>query len=235
MSRIAADGSEFTVEGAAPLGSLSWSGITRISGDAFHRQYSIAPAGRHEVIPRKLLPGAREEVRHHRGHDLLLYNGEAQSCLVWAGPHHDAVSWFAGPAPSGDALERVIGVVEFVDAPGGASVRPVAGDSFRQFGTVAIGRCDEAVLMVRSARDALPDLPEWQGLTRDDVEIWRMPVDDGAGDSAPREDSPFGWRYMIAGESALLEVIFVGPSGDVPKMAESDVGSVLENIQARWT
>jgi len=127
--RVAASGDpvELTVPGL--LGRLRWYGSTRFTGARLARQFFLAPAGEHRVIPTKILPGAREVRRSLPGHDAVVFEAadRSDSALVLAGPHNEATIWFGGPAPGDAGLERLLRSFRFTDSADGATLTAVSG------------------------------------------------------------------------------------------------------------
>src|SRR5687768_2588574 len=92
VTRIAASGVTVALTVPAALGVHRWYGSTRFAGPRMARQFFLAPAGEHRVIPTSVLPGARTARRSLRGFDAVLFEAadRSDSALVFAGPHHEA-------------------------------------------------------------------------------------------------------------------------------------------------
>ncbi|RBQ20131.1 hypothetical protein DP939_09930 [Spongiactinospora rosea] len=238
----AADGARVTVDLPAQAGGLEWYGHTRMAGPGLLRAYDLAPAGQHKVIPGKILPGARREVRGRKGYDLVLYEAadRSRSCLVWAGPYNEATTWFAGPAPRSAVLDSITTSVRFRDSRQGATLTPRrgTGPGVRQYGTFVVGMGDRLVVMIRDARAARDGLPEWRGARLGDAEVWKERLDLDPATRAALAGTPFEWRYVYATGTAAYTVVFpTRPGRDETRglAAGTVVDTVLTGIRVRWS
>jgi hypothetical protein len=99
-----------------------------------------------------------------------------------------------------------------------------------------IGRSDHVVLSVREAAEALPSLPEWAGLAVDGGELWRTGRALQPAMAAAVAGTPFAWRYLLAGASAVTDVVLLGPESGRPALPfDADVVvAALSMLTARW-
>ena len=113
--RVAASGDPVEMTLPALLGDFRWYGNTRFTGPRLARQFFLAPAGEHEVIPEKILPGGRQVRRTMRGYDAVVFEAadRSDSALVLAGPYNEATTWFGGPAPTAAGIERLLRTFRF--------------------------------------------------------------------------------------------------------------------------
>lgn len=239
VSRIAPSGAPVELSVPAEFGEHAWFASTRLAGPRTARQFFIAPAGEHRMIPAHILPGARERREPMRGFDAVLFEAadRSDSALVLAGPYHEATTWFGGPAPDPAGLTGLVNSLRFTDSPRGASLTPASDLLLRQSSVTLIGESDRSVLVVRRAVDALPTLPEFAGLPLPGGELWRagrqLP-DDGAAAVA---GTPHEWRYLMAGESAAMDLVLLGPESGRPALdlAEESIVAALGNLTGRWS
>src|SRR3982074_1192734 len=101
VARIAPSGAPVDLTLPTAFGEYGWYGNTRFSGPRMARQFFLAPAGEHRIIPTHVLPGARERRQSMRGFDAVVFEApdRTDSALVLAGPHHEATTWFGGAPP----------------------------------------------------------------------------------------------------------------------------------------
>ncbi|MDF5755726.1 hypothetical protein [Spongiactinospora sp. TRM90649] len=234
-----ADGARVTVDLPPAAGTLRWFGHTRMAGPRLLRAFDLAPVGQHAVIPKKILPGASPRVVTRRGHDLIVYEAadRSNSCLVWAGPYHEATTWFGGPAPRQDVLERITRSVRFRDAPEGANLGPRRGAGIRQYGTIVAGMSKHLIVTIRDAGSAKPGLPEWRGAPLGEAEVWKERLDLDPAHHAALRGTPFEWRYIYATCTAAYTVIFPAHPAAPNIRAQSAgdaVDAVLAGIRVRW-
>jgi hypothetical protein len=239
MTRIAPSGARVSLAVPEVFGPLRWYASTRFSGrPQMARQFFLAPRGQHRAIPTHVLPGARERRVALRGADAVLFEApdRSDSALVLVGPHHEATTWFGGPAPADRGLGALVEAFRFTDDPAGATLVPASDLLLRQAGVTLIGRSERATLIARRAVDALPTLPDWAGLRLPAGELWRADrvLDDGV--SALVTGTVHQWRYLLAGESAALEVVLHGPESGRPPLPLTDdqVLGALAALDARW-
>jgi hypothetical protein len=239
MSRIAPSGARVDLAVPEVVGPLRWYATTRFAGrPQMARQFFLAPRGQHRVIPTHVLPGARERRVALRGADAVLFEApdRSNSALVLVGPHHEATTWFGGPAPADRGLAALLEAFRFTDDPAGATLVPASDLLLRQTGVTLIGRNVRATLVARRAVDALPTLPDWAGLRLPVGELWRADrlLDDGA--SARVAGTVHQWRYVLAGESTALDVVLHGPESGRPRLELTDdqVLAALAALDAHW-
>lgn len=237
VSRVAPSGEPVRLGVPTALGALRWYGNTRFAGPRFARQFFLAPAGEHRAIPAKILPGGRELRRPMRGFDAVVFEAadRSDSALVLVGPFHEATTWFGGPAPDPAGIAAILSALRFTDSAAGASLVPTSDLLVRQSDVMLIGQNRDAVLVVRRASDALPMLPEWAGLALPGGELWRSArsLDDRAALVA---GTPHEWRYLLAGESAALDLVLLGPESGRPAtpLSGDDLVAALGALGARW-
>jgi hypothetical protein len=220
------------------FGPLRWYASTRFTGPRTARQFFLAPRGEHRVIPAHVLPGARERRVALRGADAVLFEAADRSdaALVLVGPHHEATTWFGGPAPAEDGLAALLETFRFTDDPAGATLVPASDLLLRQAGVSLIGRGDRATLVARRAVDALPTLPDWAGLRLPAGELWRAErLLDGPA-SALVAGTVHEWRYVLAGESAAMDLVLHGPEAGRPRLelTEEQLLAALAALDAGW-
>jgi hypothetical protein len=235
LSRRAADGARLTVDLPLEAGTLEWHGHTRIAAPGLLRAFSLAPAGHGKAVPTHIFPGGRAETFRRRGYDLRLYEAadRSNSCLIWAGPYHEATTWFNGPAPRQSVLNALVSAVAFADSPEGATMRPRV-----QAGTQVFGINDRVLVMASDARSARESLPGWQGATRGDMEVWKDALALDPEQKAALAGTPYEWRYTFATPTAVFTVMFpkdgteVGVAGDPQDQAM--VEAVLGGVRVEW-
>ena len=238
VTRIAPTGAPVELTIPEVFGEHRWYANTRFTGPGLARQFFLAPAGEHRAVPTHVLPGARERRVPVRGFDALVFEApdRSDSALVLAGPHHEATTWFAGPAPSDAGLADLLSELRFSDSPAGAALVPVSDLLVTQTDVTVIGRSPRSTLIVRRAADALPSLPGWAGMSLPGGELWRA-------DRllAPREatlvaGTPHQWRYLFAGDSVAMDVVLHGPESGQPPLPLPVDGLVdaLAGLAGRW-
>ena len=239
VRRVAASGDpvEMTLPGL--LGDIRWYGSTRFTGPRLARQFFLAPAGEHRAIPTKILQGARETRRSLRGYDAVVFEAadRSDSALVLAGPHHEATTWFGGPAPDAVGLDRLLRTFRFSDSAHGATLVPATpGGVVRQPDGSLVGRSERSVLVVRRAAEMLPALPDWAGLTLPGGELWRAGRILDQVQAGLVAGGPHQWRYVLAGPTLGMDLVLLGPeSGRAPlSMGESQVVDELSVLAGRW-
>jgi hypothetical protein len=237
-TRIAPSGARVDLAVPEVFGPLRWYASTRFTGPRTARQFFLAPRGEHRVIPTHILPGAHQRRVALRGADAVLFEAADRSdaALVLVGPHHEATTWFGGPAPADGGLAAMLEAFRFTDDPAGATLVPASDLLLRQAGVSLIGRGDRATVVARRAVDALPTLPDWAGLRLPTGELWRADrlLDDGA--SALVAGTVHEWRYVLAGESAALDLVLHGPESGRPHLALADdrLIAALAALDVRW-
>jgi hypothetical protein len=237
-TRIAPSGARVHLAVPGMLGRMRWYAGTRFTGPRTARQFFLAPRGEHRAIPTQILPGARERRVTLRGADAVLYEAPDRSdaALVLVGPHHEATTWFGGPAPADRGLAALLEEFRFTDDPAGATLVPASDLLLRESDVALIGRSERATLVARRAVDALPTLPEWAGLRLPAGELWRADrILDGVA-SALVTGTVHQWRYVLAGDSTALELVLHGPeSGRSPlELTGDQVLDALGALDARW-
>jgi hypothetical protein len=238
MTRIAPSGARVDLAVPEVFGPLRWYASTRFTGPRTARQFFLAPRGEHRVIPRHILPGAHQRRVALRGADAVVFEAADRSdaALVLVGPHHEATTWFGGPAPADGGLAAMLEAFRFVDDPAGATLVPASDLLLRQAGVSLIGRGGRATLVARRAVDALPTLPDWAGLRLPTGELWRADrlLDDAA--SALAAGTVHEWRYVLAGESAALDLVLHGPESGRPRLDLPDdrLIAALAALDATW-
>ena len=236
--RVAASGDPVELTLPALLGRVRWYGSTRFTGPRLARQFFLAPAGEHRVIPTKILPGAREERRSLRGHDVVVFEAadRSDSALVLAGPYNEATTWFGGPAPDAAGLERLLRTFRFSDSANGATLTAASGLLVQQPDVSLVGRSERAVLVIRRAAEMLPSLPDWAGLALPGGELWRAGRVLDRAQAGLVAGGPHQWRYVLAGPTLGMDLVFLGPeSGRAPlPMAEKQVVDGLSMLTGRW-
>ncbi|MFI6321042.1 hypothetical protein ACIBG8_26130 [Nonomuraea sp. NPDC050556] len=232
IARLAPDGSRVTVTLPVEAGKVPWYGHTRFAGPALVRPFDLAPAGQHHVIPRRLFPGARVETFRRTGFDLVLYEAadRSRSCLVYAGPHHEAVTYFGGPAPRRSMLNRLTSNLTFTDSPEGASLTPAAG--IQQLNSTVVGATPTMMIVIKSARGFRAELPSWQGAVRGDAEVWKEPLNLDPEQAEALKGTPYEWRYIIANASTVIEVMFSKRPGESLKSDAPE--AVVAGLAAEW-
>jgi hypothetical protein len=237
-TRIAPSGARVDLAVPEAFGPLRWYASSRFAGPRTARQFFLAPRGEHRVIPTHVLPGARERRVPLRGADAVLFEAvdRSDAALVFVGPYHEATTWFGGPAPADDGLAALLETFRFTDDPAGAALVPASDLLLRQTGVSLIGRGERATLVARRAVDALPTLPDWAGLRLPAGELWRADrLLDGPA-SALVAGTVHEWRYVLAGQSAAMDVVLHGPESGRPplQLTEDQVLAALGALDARW-
>jgi hypothetical protein len=237
FSRVAPNGARVDIALPEAAGPIEWFGTTRLSGAGFLRGFSFAPIGEYKVIPKKIFPGGRHEVFQRRGFDLMLFEAadRSNSCLVWAGPYNEATTWFGGPAPREELLNRVTSAVHFTDSPGGARVTAEPAANLQQHTTMLVAQNDRILVMFRDARTESHTLPEWQGMRQGDTEIWRSPRALEPQQAEAVKGTAFEWRYLMANPTTVFEVIFQLMPGENAAESDSLAETVLSGTRSTWT
>ncbi|MBW0114357.1 hypothetical protein [Pseudonocardia abyssalis] len=239
VSLVAPSGAPVDLEVPDAFGDFRWFGTTRFSGPYLSRQFFLAPLGQHRVIPTHVLPGATERVQPMRGYDAVVYEApdRSESALVLAGPHHEATTWFGGPAPDLMGVSTMLTSFRYEDGPRGAALTAASPMLVSQPDVALIGQSEAATLIVRRSVDVLPSLPEWSGLPVGGGELWRAGrlLDDRATTLAA--DSPHRWRFILAGESLAMDLVLLGPESGraATSMSEDQVVDALGALTGRWT
>jgi hypothetical protein len=238
VSRIAPSGAPVDLTLPTDFGEYRWYGNTRFNGPRMARQFFLAPAGEHRVIPRRVLPGARERRQSMRGFDAIVFEApnRSDSALVLAGPYHEATTWFGGPAPDDAGLGRLLGTFQFADSPAGAALTPTSDLLVNQGDVALIGRNERSTLIVRRSTEVLPTLPEWAGLALPGGELWRAGRDLGSGDASRVAGTPHQWRYLLAGDSTAMDLVLHGPESGRPAlpMGDQQVVGALAALSGIW-
>jgi hypothetical protein len=238
VTRIAPSGVPVDLTVPTAFGEHRWYGNARFEGPRTARQFYFAPAGEHAAIPSKILPGAREQRMPMLGHDAVVYEAadRSDSALVFAGPYHEATTWFGGPAPDLIALTSLLGMFRFTDSAQGASLTPLSNLLLQQTDVALIGRSATSMLMVRPSADMLPTLPDWAGFALPGGELWRAGRSLDPAEAAMVAGTPHEWRYLLAGTTAAMDLVFLGPeSGNLATgLDEGQVVRALAGLTARW-
>lgn len=236
VRRIAPSGEPVELALPAAFGQLRWYASTRFSGPRLARQFFVAPRGEHRVIPLHLVPGARERRLPVRGADAVVFEAPDRSdaALVVVGPHHEATTWFGGPAPDPAGLAGLLAAVRFTDAPAGAALLPASDLLVRQAGVTLIGRGARSTVLVRSASDALPGLPGWAGAPVPGGELWRVDRMLAPHAATAIAGTAHQWRYLLASESAVVDVVLHGPESGQTAVPEPAAVAALSAVAARW-
>ncbi|GAA1830404.1 hypothetical protein GCM10009836_05480 [Pseudonocardia ailaonensis] len=238
-TRVTPSGQRLHLTVPTAFGPYRWYGSTRFTGPRMARQFFLAPAGEHRVIPTKILPGARTSVRSLRGFDAIVVEAadRSDSALVLAGPHHEATTWFGGPAPEAGALAKLVDTFRFVDSADGASLTPASDLLVQQPDVTVAGRNADSVLMVRRAAEALPTLPDWAGLTlAGGLELWKADRNLESGQAAAVAGTVHQWRYLIAGPQAVMDLVLLGPESGRPQtgLDGDSLVDALGSLTAVW-
>ncbi|GAA2563185.1 hypothetical protein [Pseudonocardia hydrocarbonoxydans] len=238
VSLIAPSGAPVELEVPEEFGEFRWFGTTRFAGPRMSRQFFLAPLGQHRAIPTHVMPGASERRQPMRGYDAIVYEARdrSDSALVLAGPHHEATTWFGGPAPDLLGVTTMLSSFRYADAPGGATLTPLSSLLVSQPDVALIGHSEEATLIVRRSVDVLPSLPEWAGFALPGGELWRAGrVLDDRG-AALVAGTPHRWRFVLAGESLAMDLVLLGPeSGRAPtSLSEDRIVDALGRLSGRW-
>lgn len=238
VSRIAPSGAPVELEVPEAFGDFRWYGNTRFSGPRLSRQFLLAPAGEHQSIPTHVMPGATRRVTPMRGFDAIVFEApdRSDSALVLAGPHHEATTWFGGPAPDLVGLTSMLTTFRFTDSADGATLVPVSDLLVSQPDVSLIGRSEQATLIVRRATDVLPTLPDWAGFTLPGGELWRAGrvLDDRRAGLVA--DTPHQWRFVLAGDSLAMDMVLLGPESGraATTMTEEAIVDALGLLTGRW-
>jgi hypothetical protein len=238
VSLIAPSGAPVDLEVPEAFGDFRWYGNTRFSGPQVSRQFFIAPAGERRAIPTHVMPGATERVQPMRGFDAIVYESRdrSDSALVLAGPHHEATTWFGGPAPDLLGTTAMLSSFRFTDAPRGATLVPVSPLLVAQPDVAMIGQSEQATLIVRRSTDVLPSLPEWAGFALPGGELWRAGrvLDPRAAGLVA--NTPHQWRFILAGESLAMDMVLLGPESGraATTLSEDDIVDALAQLTGRW-
>lgn len=237
--RLAPSGAPLWIRTPTALGAFRWYGSTRFTGPRLSRQFFLAPAGEHRAIRTHVLPGAGETRRGLRGFDAVVFEAADRSdaALVLAGPHHEATTWFGGPAPDAAGIERILTALRFTDSPTGAALTPTSDLLVRQSDTAVIGRSPDAVLVARRPADVLPTLPDWAGLRLPSGELWRAGRVLEPARAAMAAGTPHEWRYILAGEGIAMDLVLLGPESGrtAPVWEEPRLLDALGALDGRWT
>ncbi|WP_433368807.1 hypothetical protein [Streptosporangium sp. CA-115845] len=237
--RVAPDGGRAQITLPDEAGVLNWHARTRMAGPRLMRDFDLAQAGQHLVVPRKIFPGGRTEVSRRKGFDLVLYEAadRSDSCLVWAGPYNEATTWFGAPAPRTAVLNRLVSSVVFTDTPEGALLSPAKGTAIEQFSTNVYGENDHLLIAVQDARIARESVPEWRGAQQGDTEVWKEALDLDPEQKAALAGTPYEWRYLYANATAVFEVILrmrAGGAGLRSTGNEERATAVLSGLRVAW-
>lgn len=220
------------------FGDYRWYASTRFAGPRMARQFFLAPAGEHRAIPTHVLSGASVRRLPMRGFDAVVFEApdRSDSALVLAGPHNEATTWFAGPAPDAAGIGALLSTLRFTDSPQGASLTPTSDLLVKQADSVLIGRSDSSVLMVRPAVDVLPTLPEWAGFGLPGGELWRAGRVLDEPQTSLVTGTPHEWRYLLAGDSVAMDLVLLGPESGRPPLGldEAQVVESLGLLTGRW-
>jgi hypothetical protein len=239
VSRIAPSGAPVDLTLPTAFGGYRWYGNTRFTGPRMARQFFLAPAGEHRVISKHVLPGARERRQSMRGFDAVVLEApdRSDSVLVLAGPHHEATTWFGGPAPDAAGVSRLLATFRFTDSPSGAALTPASDLLVKQGDVALIGRNEHSMLVVRRSTEVLPTLPPWAGMPLPGGELWRSGRKLDPGVSSRVAGTPHQWRYLFASESVAMDLVLHGPESGRPSLAmgEDQIVGALAALSGRWT
>jgi hypothetical protein len=173
-----------------------------------------------------------------RGFDALVFEAPDRSdaALVLAGPYHEATTWFGGPAPDERGVAALLAAFRFTDHPAGAALVPVADLLVAQTDVTVVGRSPRSTLIVRRAADALASLPAWAGLRLPGGELWRADRLLGPREASLVAGTAHQWRYLLAGDSAAMDVVLHGPESGLPPLplTADDVVAALAGLAGRW-
>ena len=90
--------------------------------------------------------------------------------------------------------------------------------------------------MVKRSVDVLPTLPDWAGFALPGGEMWRggRVLDDRQ--AALVAGTPHEWRYLIAGDSMAMDLVFLGPESGRPHLPldEEQVLDALGSLAGTW-
>ncbi|GAA0935275.1 hypothetical protein [Nonomuraea longicatena] len=238
LTRAAADGARLTIEVPQSVGTLHWSGLTKLAGPGFARAFTLTQRGGNKALPTHVFPGGRVETFRRQGYDLTLYEAadRSDSCLVWVGPYNEAKTWFNGPAPRRSVLNTVLAAVDFADGPDGAVLRARRPSVLHQFATTVIGAGDGFQVIATDARATREALPDWQGATRGDSEVWRVALDLDPDEKQRLAGTPYEWKYTFANASAVYTVHFIPEPGPGALRAADGtlVDDVLSGLRVTW-
>jgi hypothetical protein len=238
VSRIAPSGAPVDLTLPAAFSDYQWYGNTRFTGPRTARQFFLAPAGEHRVIPKHVLPGARERRQSMRGFDAVVFEApdRSDSALVLAGPHHEATTWFGGPAPDAAGVSRLLATFRFADSSSGAALTPASDLLVKQSDVALIGRNAQSTLVVRRSTEVLQTLPPWAGMPLPGGELWRSGRRLDPGGASRVAGTPHEWRYLFASESVAMDLVLHGPESGKPalSMGEDQIVAALAALSGRW-
>jgi len=238
--RTAPDGAKVSVTIPATAGDVRWHAGIRFVGPGFARDFTIAPVGAQKAITQRILPGARSQVVRHTGYDIVLYEApdRSDSVLVFAGPYHEAHTWFGGPAPRTSVLNQLVSTVDFADSPTGARVTARPGTDLQQHGVMVVGSDARMTVMIMDARQERDRIPTFRGMTQGDAEVWRYRMDVREEEAARLAGTPYEWRYLFANKTAVFDVSFRAkpPRGVATGAAlgQEHVEKVLGGLRVSW-
>lgn len=238
VSLVAPSGAPVELAMPDAFGQFRWYGTTRFSGPRLSRQFFLAPAGEHRAIPTHVMPGATRRVQSMRGFDAVVFEARDRSdaALVLAGPHHEATTWFGGPAPDLLGVASMLTSFRFTDSPRGATLVPAAPLLVSQPDVALIGHSEEATVIVRRSADVLPSLPEFAGFPLAGGEMWRAGRVLNARAARLVANTPHRWRFVLAGDSLAMDVVLLGPESGraATTMSEDDIVDALGLLAGRW-
>lgn len=239
VSLVAPSGAPVDLEVPEAFGDFQWFGTTRFSGPYLSRQFFLAPLGQHRAIPTHVMPGATERVQPMRGYDAVVYEARdrSESALVLAGPHHEATTWFGGPAPDLMGVSTMLNSFRYEDGPRGAALTAASPMLVSQPDVALIGHSEAATVIVRRSVDVLPSLPDWAGLALPGGELWRTARLSDDRPSALGDDSPHSWRFILAGDSFAMDLVMLGPESGraATALSQDQVVDALGAFTGRWT
>jgi hypothetical protein len=238
VSRVAPSGAPVELTVPAAFGEFRWYATARFSGPHLARQFFLAPAREHRVVPTHVMPGAREHRVSMRGFDAVVFEAADRSdaTLVLVGPYHEATTWFGGPAPNPAGLTAMLDTFRFTDSPQGATLVPVSDLLVKQSDVTLIGRGPSSTLVVRRSVDLLAALPEWAGMRLPGGELWRARRLLGEDQQSLVAGTPHEWRFLLGSETAVMDLVFRGPESGRPalEMSENELVEALGQLSAKW-